>query len=82
MTLMIRASVRPDISERVLGHVIGGVEGVYDRHDYVAEKHEALEKLALIVDRIAHPPETDNVVPLERHQETTQGDMAGCRVSG
>ncbi len=29
---MVRAGVRPDISERVLGHVIGGVEGVYDRH--------------------------------------------------
>ena len=24
-TLMVRAGVRPDISERVLGHVIGGV---------------------------------------------------------
>src|SRR5262249_12053897 len=28
-TLMARAGVRPDISERVLGHVIGGVEGTY-----------------------------------------------------
>jgi integrase len=27
-TLMARAGVRPDISERVLGHVIAGVEGV------------------------------------------------------
>ncbi len=27
-TLMVRAGVRPDISERVLGHVIPGVEGV------------------------------------------------------
>ena len=26
-TLMVRAGVRPDISERVLGHVIAGVEG-------------------------------------------------------
>ena len=26
------AGVRPDISQRVLGHVIPGVEGVYDRH--------------------------------------------------
>src|SRR5450759_4071084 len=29
-SLMSRASVRPDISERVLGHAIKGVEGVYD----------------------------------------------------
>ena len=36
-TLMARAGVRPDISERVLGHVIAGVEGIYDRHSYADE---------------------------------------------
>jgi integrase len=51
-TLMVRAGVRPDISERVLGHVIHGVEGVYDRHDYVAEKHSALEALSSLVQEI------------------------------
>ncbi len=44
-TLMMRAGVRPDISERVLGHVIAGVEGIYDRHDYLSEKRDALERL-------------------------------------
>ena len=33
-SLMSRAGVRPDIAERVLGHAIVGVEGVYDRHSY------------------------------------------------
>ena len=47
-TLMMRAGVRPDISERVLGHAIKGVEGTYDRHSYAEEKREALEKLAAI----------------------------------
>ncbi len=51
-TLMMRAGVRPDISERVLGHVIPGVEGVYDRHSYLDEKRDALEKLATMVDDI------------------------------
>jgi integrase len=51
-TLMARAGVRPDISERVLGHVIAGVEGVYDRHSYLNEKHDALERLAAMVERI------------------------------
>jgi hypothetical protein len=37
-----RAGVRPDISERVLGHEIAGVEGVYDRHSYDDEKAVAL----------------------------------------
>jgi integrase len=51
-TLMVRAGVRPDISERVLGHVIAGVEGTYDRHTYADEKRDALEKLASLVERI------------------------------
>src|SRR5207244_8371364 len=51
-TLMARAGVRPDISERVLGHVIAGVEGTYDRHSYEDEKRDALEKLAATITRI------------------------------
>jgi integrase len=54
-TLMARAGVRPDISERVLGHVIAGVEGTYDRHSYADEKRGALEKLAEMVERILNP---------------------------
>jgi integrase len=54
-TLMVRAGVRPDISERVLGHVIAGVEGTYDRHSYADEKRVALDKLAEMVERILNP---------------------------
>ena len=54
-TLMARAGVRPDISERVLGHVIAGVEGTYDRHSYADEKRDALEKLAEMIERILNP---------------------------
>jgi integrase len=54
-TLMVQAGVRPDISERVLSHTIQGVEGVYDCYEYLAEKRDALEKLAVLVDRIVHP---------------------------
>lgn len=54
-TLMVRAGVRPDISERVLGHVIAGVEGTYDRHSYADEKRDALEKLATMIERILGP---------------------------
>jgi hypothetical protein len=36
--------VDPDVSERVIGHVIGGVKGVYDRHLYLAEKRDALNR--------------------------------------
>jgi integrase len=66
-TLMIRAGVRPDISERVLGHVIAGVEGVYDRHSYADEKREALERLAAMMERIINPP-SSNVAALDEHR--------------
>ena len=54
-TLMVRAGVRPDISERVLGHAIAGVEGTYDRHSYADEKRDALEKLAVMIKHILNP---------------------------
>jgi integrase len=62
-SLMARAGVRPDIAERVLGHAIPGVEGVYDRHTYSAEKADALSKLDALVGKILNPPE-GNVVAL------------------
>ncbi len=62
-SLMSRAGVRPDVAERVLGHVITGVEGVYDRHHYFDEKRDALAALAALVGRILDPP-AENVVPL------------------
>jgi integrase len=65
-TLMARAGVRPDISERVLAHVIPGVEGIYDRYEYAAEKREALEKLAALIERILNPTAGDNITPLRR----------------
>jgi integrase len=60
-SLMSRAGVLSDIAERVLGHAIPGVRGVYDRHSYSAEKREALEKLAALVGLILNP--NDAVVP-------------------
>ena len=65
-TLMVRAGVRPDISERVLGHVIAGVEGTYDRHSYADEKRDALEKLAVMIERILHPPLSNTITLNER----------------
>jgi integrase len=51
-SLMSRAAVPRDHAERVLGHTIPGVEGVYDRHSYQTEKAEALAKLANLVAKI------------------------------
>jgi integrase len=68
-SLMSRAGVTPHVAERVLGHVIGGVEGTYDRHGYDAEKGHALEALASLVERIINPPEGENVVAYPRKAE-------------
>jgi integrase len=62
-SLMSRAGVQSEHAERVLGHVIGGVEGIYDRHHYDSEKALALEKLAALVGRIVNPP-AKNVIAL------------------
>ena len=62
-SLMSRAGIRPDIAERVLGHAIAGVEGVYDRHQYRDEKSDALRNPAGLVSSIIKSP-ADNVVPI------------------
>jgi integrase len=62
-SLMSRAGVSSDIAEMVLGHKLGGVRGVYDRHSYAAEKRDALEKLAGLIGLILDPPE-GNVIQM------------------
>lgn len=64
-SLMSRADVRPDIAERVLGHVQPGIKGVYDRHQYLTEKGDALNRLAALIGTIVNPP-ADNVRQLRR----------------
>jgi integrase len=57
-SLMSRAGVRPDVAELCLGHVIAGVRGTCDRHEYRHEKSAAFEALATQIDRILHPRPT------------------------
>ena len=45
-TLMAAAGVHNDVAERVLGHVSTGVQAVYNRHTYRAEKAAALTRWA------------------------------------
>lgn len=65
-SLMSRAGVRPDIAERVMGHVIAGVEGIYDRHAYRDEKGDALERLGALLDTIIKNDPSANVVPIRK----------------
>jgi integrase len=61
-SLMSRASVPSDHAERCLGHVIGGVRGTYDRHEYHREKKQAFEALAILIQQIIDPQ--DNVISI------------------
>jgi integrase len=61
-SLLSRAGIAPDIAERCLGHVIAGVRGIYDRHEYHEEKKRAFEALSAQIERIVDPQ--DNVVAL------------------
>jgi integrase len=59
-SLLPKAGITPHVAERVLGHSIRGVEGIYDHHSYQDEKAAALQALANLVERIVG----DNVVPM------------------
>jgi integrase len=63
-SLMGDADVRPEIAERVLGHVVPGGEGIYDRGEYFRQKAAALAALASLVQRILD--QQDNVKLLRR----------------
>jgi integrase len=64
-SLMSRAGVSSHVAERVMGHVLPGVEGVYDRFSYDAQKGDALQRLAATINSIVAPP-PDNVRKLRR----------------
>ena len=70
-SLMSRAGVQTDHAERVLGHVIGGVRGTYDRHEYREEKAAALSALARLVSRLVSGRPT--VLRLERVEANANG---------
>jgi integrase len=68
-SLMSRAGVLSEHAERVMGHAIAGVEGVYNRFEYSDENAEALKLLAAVVRDIVIPP-PDNVEQLKRRRKS------------
>ncbi len=65
-SLMSRAGVQSDHAERCLGHVMPGIRGTYDRHEYHAEKRRAYEALAMQIERIVDRSQDKVVTPLPR----------------
>ncbi|MBO2643888.1 tyrosine-type recombinase/integrase [Shewanella algae] len=45
-SLLARQGTSGDVAERCLNHKLKGVEGIYNRHDYLEERRAALEKLS------------------------------------
>jgi integrase len=67
-SLMSKAGVQPDHAERCLGHLIPGVQGVYDQYEYLDEKRAAFEALARMIDVILNPPDVSNVTEFRKAQ--------------
>jgi integrase len=61
-TKLSQLGVSEEIGERVLGHVLPGIIGIYNQHRYEAEMADALQKLADHIALLVDPP--DNVVRL------------------
>lgn len=45
-SLMAKLGVDREVARRVIGHSVDHLDAIYDRHDYVAEKADALVRLA------------------------------------
>ena len=65
-TGLSRLRVDPDHAERVIGHVVGGVRGRYDYHDFLSEKREALDLWAARLSDIISPDPDRKVVRLRQ----------------
>jgi integrase len=71
-TLMSRAGISVEIAEHMLGHAMPLIQETYDRHDYLAAKREAFEKLANWITHIVSPP-TGNVTRLDERRRAPAG---------
>jgi integrase len=51
-TVLSRAGVANEVGEKCLGHIVGGVAGIYNRHSYRDEMLLAYEKLSALIGQI------------------------------
>lgn len=72
-SLASRAGANRDHSERVLGHAVRGVEGIYDRFHYTEEKSIVLQQVAVLIsDIIGASPGGDKIVQIGRHRRSAR----------
>jgi integrase len=64
-SLLSRAGVPTDHAERCLGHSLGGIRSIYDRHRYIDEMRFAFEALSAQVETIVNQTRPEGaVIPL------------------
>ncbi|MGA7180924.1 MAG: integrase arm-type DNA-binding domain-containing protein [Thiobacillaceae bacterium] len=63
-TLLASLGVPVHVAEKCLNHKLTGVLAVYDHHDYMNERREALNKLAGLIVELEAASHTDKVVQL------------------
>ena len=67
-TRLAELKVDDIVAEKIMGHRLQGVLGIYNRHDYHREKHQALFKWELRLQQICGEKPKSNVIPFEaRH---------------
>jgi integrase len=62
--LLASAGLSSHITKRCLNHKLKCLEGIYDRHDYLSERREALQKIADLLNSTVN--DLSNVVPFKR----------------
>jgi len=69
-THLAKLGVDRFVAERSLNHKLGNVEGIYDRHDYFAERHAALGAWAAVLAQVERGMKVDG---------TSKSPRAGSR---
>ncbi|MDT3282620.1 MULTISPECIES: tyrosine-type recombinase/integrase [Shewanella] len=64
-SLLAELKVLPHIAERCLNHKLKGIEAVYNKHDYLEERREALSLLAGLLSPIIDDT-SNNITPFSR----------------
>ena len=65
-SLLSEIGIQGHIAERCLNHKLKGVEGIYNRYDYLDERRDALNKLAFLIAPIVNGD--SNVTPFIKKQ--------------
>ena len=64
-TMMAKLGVARFTLSRILNHADQSVTGIYDRHEYLAEKRQALDTWGQFLENLTRPP-SEKVTPLRR----------------